>query len=80
MKKQLCGLKMHFFVILIQNFKISGEKQEKSMFEWLKNLPIHQFTQRHFEADESNTSSPLHITSRIMNSENCENQVENENL
>jgi len=59
---------------------IAGEKEEKSMFEWLKNLPIHQFTQRHFEADESNTSSPLHITSRIMNSENCENQVENENL
>ena len=50
------------------------------MFDWLKNLPIHSFVQRHFEAGESNTNSPLHHTSRIINSEDSENQVENGNL
>ena len=30
---------------------VQGEKNEHSMFEWLKCLPMHAFQQRHFEND-----------------------------
>ena len=37
---------------------VKTEKAEKSMFEWMKNLPLHTFQPRHFESKESE-KSPL---------------------
>ncbi len=37
--------------------------QELSMFEWLKFLPIHTFTPRHFES-EDNPRSPLNTAAK----------------
>jgi len=42
---------------------IEGEKEEKSMFEWLKVMSVHSFTQRHFESSES-TIEPLGLLAR----------------
>ena len=44
---------------------IAGEK-EYSMFEWLKVLPQHSFTQRHFENSES-VGSPLRKAAHQIN-------------
>ena len=35
------------------------------MFEWLKNLPIHTFTPRHFESDEPVASSLNEAVKRV---------------
>ena len=51
------------------NLSILGEKDEKSMFEWLKILPIHSFTQRHFESSEKSQNDIFPSLVRIMNSE-----------
>jgi hypothetical protein len=37
--------------------------QEFSMFEWLKFLPIHTFSPRHFES-EDNPKSPLNAAAK----------------
>ena len=55
---------------------ISGEKDEKSMFEWLKVLPIHSFEQRHFENSESITT-PLGSLQRKLNGK--DENIQNEN-
>ena len=58
---------------------IVGEK-ELSMFEWLKVLPQHSFTQRHFENTEVE-NSPLRKANLLLgkgkNSENgdCEEEI-----
>ncbi len=36
---------------------ISTEKEELSMFDWLKNLPLHTFEQRHFESSLGENSA-----------------------
>ncbi len=43
-----------FFPLLLQEF---------SMFEWLKFLPIHTFSPRHFES-EDNPKSPLNAAAK----------------
>merc|ERR1712179_654202 len=48
---------------------IAGEKDEKSRFEWLKILPIHSFTQRHFESSEETQNDLFPSVVRILNSE-----------
>ena len=55
---------------------IQTEKEEKSMFEWLKVLPIHSFTQRHFESSEQ-TGTVLGFLARTTNSINSEEAEEN---
>ena len=58
---------------------ISGEKEEKSMFEWLKVLPIHSFAQRHFE-NSGDLRTPLEKANKYVINANGENEnVENEN-
>ena len=48
---------------------VLGENDEKSMFEWLKILPIHSFVQRHFESSEESQNDLFPSMARIMNSE-----------
>jgi len=60
---------------------VSGEKDEKSMFDWLKILPIHGFEQRHFEHSESH-HKPLDSLARSMRTEENykeENKMREEN-
>ena len=60
---------------------VSGEKEEKSMFDWLKILPIHAFEQRHFENSESH-HKPFDSLARSLRSEENykeENKMREEN-
>lgn len=56
----------------IFNEMINTEKDEKSMFEWLKVLPIHSFDQRHFE----NTK---HVESILMGTVKKANRLDKNN-
>ena len=56
---------------LIFQDMIQGEKVEHSMFQWLKCLPMHTFTQRHFEnSDPSVSDSALRYAGRLVEREN----------
>ena len=55
---------------LIFQDMIQGEK-EHSMFQWLKCLPMHTFTQRHFEnSDPTLGDSTLRYVDRLVQREN----------
>lgn len=51
---------------------IRGEIEENSMFDWLKCLPMHTFTQRHFE-NEVLPISPLRKAERLIRKIDDEN-------
>ena len=49
---------------------IDEELKEKSMFEWMANLPIHTFEPRHFESSER-TREPLGAALRKVEKNNA---------
>ena len=54
---------------------VVGEKDEMSMFDWLKIVPMHSFLQRHFESDLS-ADSVLRKTFRMYNKESRNDDTE----
>eukprot|EP00095_Tigriopus_kingsejongensis_P011718 maker-scaffold916_size81488-snap-gene-0.6 protein:Tk11718 transcript:maker-scaffold916_size81488-snap-gene-0.6-mRNA-1 annotation:"unnamed protein product" len=59
---------------------ILSEKKEKSMLEWMKNLPIHTFTPRHFESmtpEQSPLAKAYRNISRDKKNADGEEETEN---